>query len=324
MKTENEFIPKDFEFEQLVKKARKRSVIKMVLISLGISLIVLFGLYFIGNTMMKMKMDKETSLDSTWNGIMGANVEERGTVFNYSLTSATAKTKLVKVVGGVPIPWGEQEKVFTILGSSRLISNIGPSGVGYIDDERIPMYYEGERVVEFFHPQVNYKQIFDDRTLLNVIDDHTVVEMAFSFDDGYSIEEVNEVFKEQLAWYWVDTFSEDDIENDNKFYEDNNFDRDSTIYGFDAYGFSYNRSAEDFSASNFISVLEMVKEDGGNYQEDAENIINNITNQGKIKLEPKSLQIIGVIVTGKPSDLIKFNEQSMIRGATLGATTDQY
>lgn len=323
MNKENEFFPKDIEFEKLVKKARERSIIKMVLISFVISLIVLFGLYFIGDTMMKIKMEKETDLDRTWNDIMGANIEERGTRFNYSLTSATAKTKLVKVVGGVPIPWEEQEKVFTILGTSRFISNNDPSSLGYSDDERIPMYYEGKRVVEFFHPQVNYKQIFDDRTLLNVIDDNKVVEMAFSFDDGYSIEEVNEVFKEQLAWYWVDTFSKDDIKNDNKFNEDKNF-RDDTIYGFEVYGFPYNRSAEAYSASNFISILEKVKEDGGNYQGDAEKIITNITNQGEIKLEPQNLKIIGVIVTGKPSDLIKYSDESMIRGATLGATTDQY
>lgn len=96
MNKENEFFPKDFEFEKLVKKAKKRSMIKVVLISLVISLIVLTGLYFIGDTVMKIKMEKETSLDSTWNGIMGANIEEQGTTYNYSLTSATAKTKLVK------------------------------------------------------------------------------------------------------------------------------------------------------------------------------------------------------------------------------------
>lgn len=323
MNTENDFFPKDFEFEKLVKKARKRSIVKMVLISLVISLVVLFGLYFIGDTVMKIKMDKETNLDSTWNGIMGANIEERGTIFNYSLTSATAKTKLEKVVGGVPIPWGEQEKVFTILGTSRWVSNNGPTGFGYIDDERIPLYYEGERVVEFFHPQVNYKSIFDDRTVLNVIDDNKVVEMAFSFDDGYSIEEINKVFKDQLAWYWVDTYSENDIESDNQHNADETF-RDNPIYGFEAYGFPYNRAAEEYPAANFISILEQVKDDGGVYEEEAEKIISNITNDGKLALEPTNLKIIGVIVTGKPSDLQKFNNVSIIRGATLGATTDLY
>ena len=129
MNKENEFFPKDFEFENLVKKARKRSIIKMVLISFVISLVVLFGLYFIGNRVMTIKMEKETNLDSTWNRVMGANIEDRGTLFNYSLTSATAKTPLVKVVAGVPIPWGEQEKVFTILGTSRDIYKNGASSL---------------------------------------------------------------------------------------------------------------------------------------------------------------------------------------------------
>jgi hypothetical protein len=324
MSKENEFFPKDFEFEKLVKKARKRSLIKMTLISLVISLIVLTGLYLLGDTVMKMKMEKETNFDSIWNEITGANVEEQGTTFNYSPTTATAKTKLVKKVGGVPIPWGEQEKVFTILGTSTLITTDGPSGSGSIEDERIPLYYQGERVVEFFHPQVNYKQIFDDRALLNKIDDNSVVEMALSFDKGYSIEEVNQVFKDQLAWYWVDTFSKDDIKEHNELNKNERFSKGYTINGFEAYGFQYNQHSKAKQASNFISILEAIKEEGGNYQDEAVEIFNNITNQGKMDLEPKNLKIIGVVVTGKPSDLKKFSDKSMIRGATLGATTDQY
>ncbi|MGG4166405.1 anti sigma factor C-terminal domain-containing protein [Rossellomorea vietnamensis] len=324
MSKENEFFPKDFEFEKLVKKARKRSLIKMTLISLVISLIVLTGLYLLGDTVMKMKMEKETNFDSIWNEIIGANVEEQGTTYNYSPTTATAKTKLVKKVGGVPIPWGEQEKVFTILGTSTLITTDGPSGSGSIEDERIPLYYHGERVVEFFHPQVKYKQIFDDRALLNKIDDNSVVEMAFSFDKGYSIEEVNQVFKDQLAWYWVDTFSKDDIKEHNELNKNERFSKGYTINGFEAYGFQYNQHSKAKQASNFISILEAIKEEGGNYQDEAAEIFNNITNQGKMELEPKNLKIIGVVVTGKPSDLKKFSDKSMIRGAILGATTDQY
>lgn len=324
MSKENEFIPKDFEFEKLIKKAKRRSMAKMALISLIISLIVLTGLYFIGDIVMKMKMEEETNLDSIWNGIMGANIEEQGTTYNYSPISATAKTKLVKKVGGVPIPWGEQEKVFTIFGTSRLITTDGPSGSGSIGDERIPLYYQGERVVEFYHPEVNYKQIFDDRVLLEQIDDNSVVEMAFSFNRGYSIEEVNRTFKDQLAWYWVDTFSKDDIKEHNELNEDENFPRGHTINGFEAYGFQYNNHPKAKPASNFISVLEMLKSDGGNYQTEAIEIYNNISNKGKDKLEPEELKIIGIVVTGKPSDLKKYNDNTMIRGVTLGATTDQY
>lgn len=323
MSKENDFFPKDLEFDNLVKKAKKRSMIKTMIISSLISFTVLIGLYFTADTVMKFKMEKETDLDSAWSEVMGANIEERGGIFQYSITSATAKTKLVKVVGGVPIPWGEREKVFSIFGSSQVVSDNGAFGLGNSDDERIPMYYEGERIVEFFHPKVTYEQPIDERKVLNEIDDNQVVEMAFSFDDSYSIEKVNEVFKDQLAWYWVDTFSAEQIERDTDFNKDQNF-PDATIHGFEAYGFSYNPNAESYSASNFISILERMGDDGGTYQEDAERIITTITNDGEVELEPQNLKINGVVVTGKPSDLLKFGDEPMIRGATLGATTDQY
>ncbi|WP_342527321.1 anti sigma factor C-terminal domain-containing protein [Chryseomicrobium sp. FSL W7-1435] len=323
MSKENDFFPKDLEFEGLVKKAKRRSTLKMVIISSVISAIVLVGLYSAANLVMKIKMEKETDLDSAWSEVKGANVEERGGIFHYSITSATAKTKLVKVVGGVPIPWGEREKVFSIFGSSQIVSDNGAFALGNSDDARIPMYYEGERIVEFFHPKVDYAQLLDERLLLNEIEDSRVVEMALSFDDSYSIEQINEVFEEQVAWYWVDTFSEEQIERDTNFNKDENF-PDTTVYGFEAYGFSHNPNAENYSASEFIANLEKVKEDGGDYQEDAERIITTLTNQGEIPLEPQSLRISGVIVTGKPSELVSLLDEPIIRGATLGATTDLY
>ncbi|WP_342540463.1 anti sigma factor C-terminal domain-containing protein [Heyndrickxia sp. FSL K6-6286] len=318
MNKENEFLPKDLEFEKLVKKAKRRSMTKMVLISLIISLIVFTGLYLMGDKIMNMKIENEFIMDSTWNEILGANVEEvKGTTYNYSPISATAKTKLVKKVGGVPIPWGEKERVFTILGTSRLITDVPPRS-GSIRDERIPLYYQGERVIEFYHPDVIYKEIFDDRDLLNQIDDNKVVEMAFSFNKGYSIEEVEKIFKDQLAWYWVDTYSKKDTKEYSKLNEENS--SGYTINGFEAYGFKYNNR----SASTFISNLQLIRSKSGEYQEEATEIYNNITNNGRDKLTPKNLKIIGVVVTGKPSDLKKYNDTSIIRGAMLGATTDQY
>jgi hypothetical protein len=74
----------------------------------------------------------------------------------------------------------------------------------------------------------------------------------------------------------------------------------------------------------FIHVLEMLKSDGGQYQETAEEIYTNLTSGTKGKLKGAKLNIFGVVVTGKPSELSKYNDNHIIRGAILGATTDQY
>ncbi|WP_243292856.1 anti sigma factor C-terminal domain-containing protein [Bacillus sp. FJAT-47783] len=60
------------------------------------------------------------------------------------------------------------------------------------------------------------------------------------------------------------------------------------------------------------------------YQEEAEKIYNSITNNGEKELTAENLSIIGVVVTGEPSELQKYNNIQQIRGATLGATVDKY
>ncbi|WP_162596035.1 anti sigma factor C-terminal domain-containing protein [Bacillus sp. CGMCC 1.16541] len=324
MSNDHEFLPKDTDFEQLVKKARRRSLIKMIVISLIVSVVVVFGLYYVGNFVMLKKMEKETRMDSAWNMIRGANVEEQGTSYNYSALSATTKTKIIKHVNGVPLPWGEREKVFTVFGTSRLVTTDGPSGTGSVDAERIPMYFEGERVIEFYHPKVTYKKVFDDRELLKNVDENDVVEMAFSFDKAYKIEEVEKVFKNDLAWFWVDTFTEERIKEENELNGDDMFPHNSTTIGDRAYGFRYLNSDAKASSQSFISMLDMLKEDGGNYQEQADELYNTLTNGSGKKLEENDVAIIGVVVTGKPEDLQAYNDVPMIRGAALGATTSEY
>jgi Sigma factor regulator C-terminal/Sigma factor regulator N-terminal len=325
MSKENEFIPEDLEFGTLVKKAKRRSMIRMVLISLIISLIVLFGLKFLGDYILIRTMDKETSVDSNWNMIMGANVEEEGTTYHYSPLTAMTRTTIVKKVGGVPIPWGEREKVFSVFGTSRLLTTEGPSGSGIVGEDRLQLYYQGERTVEFFHPKVNYTKIFDDRELLNQMDENLLVEYAFSFDKAYTVKEIEQAFKDNIAWSWVDTFDKKVLEEENADQKKSpDTDTEHRIHGVEAYGFSYINHPDVNSADNFISTIQMMKKDGGEYQAQAKEFYNNMTDGGKKKLSTENLKIIGVVVTGKPSELRKYNDSPMVRAATLGATTDQY
>lgn len=324
MSEENKFIRKDKDFTDLVKKAKRTSLFKNIIISLIISIIVLLGLYFLGNTIMSKNIDTETDIDSAWNQIQGANIEQNGMTFNYSPVSATVTTEFVKKVGDVPIPWGDKQKVFTIFGTSRLVTSEGPSGSGDVEDERIPLYFQGERAIEFYHPEVEYDQVFDDRDLLNQVDKNTVVELGLSFDKGYTIDQVQKIFKDQLAWYWVDTYSKKDIEDYTNINQDDRNTRDHTIIGDGAFGFQDRDHSKAKPASSFIRELEWLRKNGGDYQEGAQQIYNAIVGDGSKEVSPQDLKIIGVVVTGTPDQLKKFNEIPMIRGAILGATTNKY
>lgn len=324
MENEKDFHTNDKEFMNLVKKAKRKSTIRNIIISFIVTSVVLFGLYVLGSFVMQKKMEQVMNREFAWNSINGANIEGQGTSYNYTPISATTTTNYSKNIDGVPVPWGKKERVFTVFGTSRLLTTDGASGSGSIEDERIPIYFQGEREVEFYHPKVYYKNVYDDRRLLNEMNESTLVEFAFSFDKGYTLDEVQQIFKEHLAWYWVDTFSDEEIKDHSDQNKNKELGRtDHTTIGSSAYGFLHSNYPEADPASNFISTLKWLNSDDGDYKQAAEELYNNLA-KGKSELKTEDLKIIGVVVTGTPSELKKYNELPMIKGATIGATTDKY
>lgn len=316
---------KDADFSKLVKKAKRRSIIRNTVISVVVGIVlflVLYGLVALGTFVMYKKMDKEITDEMNWQYIRGANIEERGTDYSYTPFSATVTSRLTKPVGDVPIPWGGQERAFTILGASRMTALELPSGSGGIYDERVPLYLNGQRVIEFFHPAIDYKKLFDERPLLDEIREEKVVEFAFSFDKPYTTKEVKDIFSEQLAWYWVDTYSPEQLASIRDLTEPG-----SSIESEDAdnvYGFRSNDYPKADPPHDFIEHIKKITKNDGAYQDQAKELLDNLTNNDQHELQPANLKIIGVVVTGTPAELKKYNDVSMIRTAILGATTDKY
>jgi hypothetical protein len=321
VKDEKDFIPKDIDFRNLVKKARRKSIIKSILISLVICILVLFILYFTGDFIMKKKIENDADIDFAIHEILGANVKSQGTSYNYSLLSATSTTNLVKDLNGIPIPWGKSEKMYNLFGNSRTNAN-SPYTSATDESDGYPMYFQGERVIQFFHPKISYSNIKDDRKLLDDINEDTIVELAVSFDKGYSISKVKESFNKQLEWFWVDTFNSEKINEKVKSKKSKYTNENKAIAGYNAYGFSNSNNGEP--EMDFISLVELLKSNGGEYQKEINNIYMALTNNEKKELLPENLSIVGVVLTGTPDELKNVIKNPMIKGSTLGATTDKY
>ncbi|ARA96702.1 anti sigma factor C-terminal domain-containing protein [Geobacillus thermodenitrificans] len=321
MNDEHEFLPKDPDFRKLVKKAKRKSTLRTVTISLIISIVVITAFYYIGNFIIITKVNKEVRSDGLWHSIHGANIEAQGTSIHYSLFSATTKTEFIKKIDGIPVPWTTVEKVYSLFGLSKTITSEGASGTGNADEKRIPVYFNGERVTEFIHPNV-HSSLFDDRTIVSNMNDDKVVELALSFDKGYKVTDVQKIFKENISWFWVNTYSESDIKKYNNFIKKTG--KDFTILGDNAVGFHYiNQPESKWGAEYFIRTLQDLKQNNS-YKDVADKIIQNITNNNKEKLSAENLEIIGVVITGTPSEMKKFNHVPFVRAASLGVTTDKY
>jgi hypothetical protein len=312
MNKNSDLFPRNSEFSKVVKKARRKSLIKNILISLTVSVFLFIGFFWLGTFWMYKKVEKEISYDYAVHSVQGANVQISGSLYNYTPFSASVTTETQKNISDIPVPWEDQKKVFSILGSSRSIKSNFVSGIGDVSDKRTPLYFRGERVIEFYLPDENYEVLPDDRVLLDEIDENKMVEMAFSFDAVYGIEEVESEFTDGLNWYWVHTDTK--VEKTEEV---------EAILGNQAYGFHTNRDSIE-SATRFIQQINWLREERGNFQREANRLYEFMTSEGQESLDVENIEIAGVVVTGTPEELKNFADEEMVRAAVLGVTTDKY
>lgn len=311
MKDKDGLFPGDGDFSKLVKKAQRKSLIRNIVVSVIVSSLLFAGLFWLGTFLMYKNMEDELSYDYAKQSIRGANVELKGTLYNYTPFSAHAVTSSFKSVAGVPLAWESYEKEFSIFGTSRPVVSDSVNGIGTIKDERIVLYFMGERVIEFYSPEIDYQFLPANQALLQEIDGNKVVEMAFSFDAAYGIEEVEEIFSEQLNWYWVDAVTPGEKE------------AGQTISAGNAYGFLQNRDGIE-SAEGFLHQIEWLRDEKGDFQGEADRIYDNIAGNSSSEINVDDLKVSGVVVTGSPEDLLALSNLPMIRAAVLGATADKY
>ncbi|WP_033542138.1 anti sigma factor C-terminal domain-containing protein [Planococcus sp. CAU13] len=311
MNDKDELFPGDGDFSKLVKKARRKSLIRTILVSVVVSGLLIFGLMWLGTYLMYKNMETEMDYFYATESIRGANVETGGSHYNYTPFSASVMTSSMKYVAGVPVPWEKREKNFSMFGASQPVQASSYSGRGSIEDDRMIMYFEGERLIEFYSPELDYEFLPDERPLLEEIDGNKVVEMAFSFDAAYGLEEVEEQFAELADWYWVDVSTPVGGE------------LQQPVYGNEAYGFFGGRDVRE-SAGMFIRQLDWLRNEKGDFQEDAGRIYDAIAGDGASEVAADELAISGVVVTGSPEELQAFADLPVVRAAVLGATTDKY
>ncbi|WP_088009036.1 anti sigma factor C-terminal domain-containing protein [Indiicoccus explosivorum] len=292
----------DTDFTKTIRRAKRKVLLRTVSISFIVSAVLLACLYALGTWLMHDRVERESTLDFAWSAVQGANIEAVGTGYSYTPFSASADTQLIKPVGSVQIPWGELEKTFTVFGTSHEAPrNFGISS-GSTGMERAPLYFNGERVIELYHPELSYASLPDDRTLLPEISEDKYVEMALSFDAVYTMEEVQSLLGESVDWYWADTLRETDRTGA------------FPIPGRFAFGFRDTETSEE-SAEIFLQQLKWLSENDSERREEA---------AARYERFADSEGIAGVVVTGTPSELAELTDIPEIRAAVLGATADQY
>lgn len=302
--------------EEIIKKAKKKSYIKIILISLGISITVLtLGVASKLQITPHITFNKIAAIESYYN-IVGADIflgpwDEQNNIFNSGAT--TCKYKLV---GNKPVYIGELD-----------INKVNFDNYLVTGENNTYSYY-GNKVMEFYHPLVEYDKYSNDLSKVNDIDSNKNIEMALSFDKQYTLEEVENILPKdvKINWLWVDTYKDNSLESLKKF--DNGITQmeakiltENQVVGF--HTIKQNGTYNEKPVEDFIENIKFGLSHGGKYKEEINNIYKDLTENNK-DLTESDIKIIGAVVVADKDNLSKLKNINTIKSSSLGVINDKY
>ncbi|WP_054954850.1 anti-sigma factor [Paenibacillus dakarensis] len=326
-------------FTKAIKRAKWKSTFRTTIISLLVTVIVLFGA-MIGNAhLASWSAERVSKSENALMQITGPNEVVTARRNNSGFLSGTLQTYTAKVIEGAVVPWSHKEtkyNVFPFLSFTSLSGSINQS-LSVPDADMQENSYEynrsfnglsGQREMLFYIPSIDYNdKILNDLPLLQEMNPAKLVEMAISFDKDYSLSEVKQLIPPGLTqtWYWVDTY-------DNKKYLESYIDGNgnksySTPFSESwVHGFGINLSSEssmEVTEQKFLDALEAGVRLEGNHHYDF-NRIYNYLKKDKEKPDASDIRVLGVVVTGTAEELRVLSDEPYVRGVTLGAVADKY
>ncbi|OAB43572.1 anti-sigma factor [Paenibacillus antarcticus] len=327
--------PDHKNLSNLIKKAKRKTFIRNIIISLIVTVVVLFGGFLLNIQLISSSSSQESKDEYALKNISGPNQYISGITGQDGFLSGTTEYNIYKVVEGVPIPWRTKKTVYNVF-PFLPFANIGGSVNGLSlslpDPDMIREGYEytrsyngltGQRLMNFYIPDVNYNgKVLNDLSALEQMDQDKLVEMAISFDKPYSLAEVRKMIPPELTqvWYWVDTY------DNRKFYDpykdgNGNISFANPLFESWVFGFGIHLDGPQMNEKDFIASLEQGLE--GKYEYEFNRIYNYLRGD-KAKPSESDIRLLGVVLTGNAKELQILKGQPYVRGAVLGAIVDKY
>ena len=310
------------DIEGIVKKAKRKSIIRNIAIS-TITLLIVGALFIVINGQVVNKAHlKAAEANRLLYKITQPNIHIGGGNFDYGNLAGSYTYHKYKKIEDRIIPWGQETRTFNLVGHNKsALAVYDEVRVGETEEEyQLYNTTNGQRMMQFYHPWFEYTTIQNDLDLIQNAPNDAVMEVAISFDQSYSVNEVQEFFnlKNKITWYWVNDYNQSDKEQLKGLHESGS--STSHVYGFNATTLKVEGDGEEIVAQNeedFLVTLEELKRTG-NYDFIIDRLIENV-NQNK-----KEGIILGVVVTGTKEELLKLKEEKHIRTISLGAVSREY
>ncbi|GAB7388761.1 anti-sigma factor [Bacillaceae bacterium] len=328
----------------LLKKARRKTILRNVGISLLISLLVLGG----GGLGILQLLSKsgDDALRDVWmfKNISGPNLYVGGYRQDFGLLNGTLEYRTYKIIEGIPIMWNEETVAFNLFGHfSRMPGDYSSIQIPDPAMEREKFHYQrhynpqnGQREMMFYLPDIDYGHYLNDIPSLNEMDEDKLVEMAISFDKNYTVKQIQAMLPEGVhpVWYWVDTYYDKELYKPQKTFVEQKM-PDGTVKKVEkvtpplpesarfVYGFGVSPEGGDATEKTFLSYIESGLKVKGKYYDEYKKIYDYLRKEKEKPVE-SDVKIIGVVVTGTAESLKALKGKNYVKAAVLGAIVDKY
>ena len=329
-KDQNSFSFDEKQAKKIMRKAKFWSTIKIIGITVIVTPIVLFVLWYGFRSLSLDNAQKAMDDVMLFNEISAPNVHISNQTFDSNWFGGEIQTKTYKVLGDKPYIWEPIEGNYNLFGTiSKSYGSYGPiqleASESLKESNQFERFnaYTGDRELFFYHPKISYDVYKDNISELNQFGETTLVELGLSFDQGYSFDEIKSKLPPnvQVVWWWVDTYTNERLDFMRQ--GQDTISADSPLL----YGFHSEQSkpkaqqSQNNEIDSFIRNIEHLRE-SKNFEWETDQVYQAlIGNNGT--LDESDVKIIGAVVTGTPEQLELLQGKTYIKASTLGVISDQ-
>lgn len=291
----------DSSIKTALVKAKRKQFLKVVIISIIVVLILLPILYKTGNFFAAKSSTRLHDQLFLYHEIAQPNIQiDSQVTSNSSMFGGNIVTNRSKNINGYVVPWSTLTSSYDWVTSDIDWNELVP-GFYWSDTE----FYEYDKqtknkVASFYHPAIQeyHDGVQNELGEISQMEDY-VAEVAISFDQPYTYEEVQAKIPDEFTIVWLYMTSQI-------------VDESNGPSGMPVYGFNPASSPND-AYKSFIEALEK-------YDKNA----SNETIQGFLEANQDKpfddVEILGIMLTGQAENFKALEDEDFIRGASVGAT----
>ena len=288
-------------YQPTIKKAKKKSLKRTILTSLAVTfttLVILIVIFFAAYLHMQKTMTDYANLQRNEVIVQGANITFDRQTTSYGIESAITQDQYIKNIDGVPYTWYNEQTHFKIYDKATTLFD---TTITSFDSKQF--YRNGQRVMNFLYPGID--NLNDDLDLLTSLDTSTKVEVAISFKEELTVDEMLEKFP-TAQWAWViDPMNRDLIIRQ---LQETSTEEIGYFISEYAYGFSIqSEKSTEQNVEEFKQGLRRLSAKDSNMKQLLETIQD-------------SLQVGGIVLTGTVEEISPLMEQEQINYVSVGVT----